>query len=202
MAMTNPRRPYFNDLAAEWDHLPGPPNAESKIRDFVRRSDAFGASRILDVGCGTGILIPYLRDFYLDAGCVVELDLAEHMLKINATKFPGNGISRICADAESLPFENSCFDLVLCFGIFPHFENKAAALARMLNALRSGGIWCLGHLMGSQELNAFHSKLSGPVSGDSLPSVEVLTEMLCKMGVKDISTEENSDWYFVRAVKP
>lgn len=202
MTMTNPRRPYFNDLAAEWDHLPGQLNAGERIRDFVFRSNTSGASRILDVGCGTGILMPYLQDFYLDASCFVELDLAEHMLQINAAKYPGNGVSRICADAENLPFVNSCFDLVLCFGVFPHFENKASALDQMLDALHSGGTWCLGHLMGSRELNAFHSKLSGPVSGDSLPSVKELAEMLRNMGVKDISTEENSDLYFVRAVKP
>ena len=201
MAMTNPRRPYFNDLATEWDHLPEPPKAE-RVRNFVHRSDVPGASRILDVGCGTGILMPHLQDFYPGASCFVELDLAEQMLQVNAVKYPGSRINRICADAENLPFANSCFDLVLCFGIFPHFENKAAALGQMLGALRSGGIWCLGHLMGSRELNAFHSKLSGPVSGDSLPSVEVLAEMLREMGAESIATEENSDWYFVRAVKP
>jgi ubiquinone/menaquinone biosynthesis C-methylase UbiE len=199
--MTNPRRQHFNDLANEWDHLPGPPDTE-KVRDFVRRSDAPGASRILDVGCGTGILMPHLQALFCAASCFVELDLAEHMLQVNAAKYPGTRIGHICADAESLPFVNSCFDLVLCFGIFPHFENKTAALDQMFSTLRSGGIWCLGHLMGSRELNAFHSKLSGPVSGDSLPSTEVLAGMLRKMGVKDISTEENSDWYFVRAVKP
>jgi SAM-dependent methyltransferase len=198
--MTNPRRQHFNDLAAEWDHLPDPPNTE-RVRDFVRRSDAPGASRILDVGCGTGILMPHLQALYCAASCFVELDLAEQMLQVNAAKYPDTQISRICADAESLPFVNSCFDLVLCFGIFPHFKNKTAALGQMFSSLRSGGIWCLGHLMGSRELNAFHSKLSGPVSRDSLPSTEVLAEMLRKRGVKDISTEESSDWYFVRAVK-
>jgi len=198
----NPRRPYFNDLAADWDHLPEPPNAGEKVSDFVRRSNASGAPRILDVGCGTGILMPYLQDFYPGAGCFVELDLAECMLQINAAKYPGARIGRICADAENLPFMKSCFDLVLCFGVFPHFENKVLALEQMLNILRSGGIWCLGHLMGSRELNAFHSKLSGPVSGDSLPSIKVFAEMLHEMGMKDISTEEHSDWYFVRAVKP
>lgn len=202
MVMTNPRRPYFNDLAAEWDHIPGQPNAGERIRDFVRRSGTSGVSRILDVGCGTGILMPYLQDFFPDASCFIELDLAEQMLQINAAKYPGCGISCICADAEKLPFVNSCFDLILCFGVFPHFENKASALDQMFNALRSGGTWCLGHLMGSRELNAFHGKLSGPVSGDLLPSVTELAEILHTMGVRDISTEENSNLYFVRAVKP
>jgi ubiquinone/menaquinone biosynthesis C-methylase UbiE len=199
--MTNPRRPYFNDLAAEWDHLHGPPDATGKIRDFVRRSRADGALRILDVGCGTGILLPDLRDFYSDATCLVEFDLAEHMLKVNAAKYPEDNISHICADAENLPFAHSCFDLVLCFGVFPHFENKSAAMAQMFQALRTGGVLCIGHLMGSRELNAFHSKLQGPVSRDVLPAVDVLVEMIRKADFREISAEEKSDWYFVRAVK-
>ena len=165
-------------------------------------ADAHGASRILDVGCGTGILVPHLQDLCHGASCLMELDIAENMLQVNAAKYPGARISRICADAESLPFVNSCFDLVLCFGIFPHFENKISALGQMFDTLRSGGIWCLGHLMGSRELNDFHSHLSGPVSGDSLPSTKALAAMLRNMGIKDISTEEDPDWYFVRAVKP
>ena len=200
--MTNQRRPYFNDLAAEWDHLPGTPDGEDKIRDFVVRSGAAGASRILDVGCGTGILLPSLLEFHSDATCIVELDLAEHMLRINAAKYPASGIGRLCADAENLPFPNACFDLILCFGVFPHFDGKAAAMDQMFGSLRSGGIWCLGHLMGSRELNEFHSRLSGPVAGDSLPSVEELACLLTKMGMRDVTTEENPNWYFIRAVKP
>jgi ubiquinone/menaquinone biosynthesis C-methylase UbiE len=200
--MTNIRRPYFNNLAAEWDHLPGPPNVEDKVRNFVRRSDAGAASRILDVGCGTGILLPYLLDLYPAASCLVELDLAEHMLQVNSAKYHGNGIGHVCADAEILPFMDSCFDLVLCFGVFPHFEDKTAAIRQMFNALASGGIWCLGHHMGRRELNEFHSRLPAPVSGDSLPPAEVLAKLLLETGMKDISTEDNANGYFVRAVKP
>jgi ubiquinone/menaquinone biosynthesis C-methylase UbiE len=200
--MTNPRRPYFNELAATWDHLSGTAKATGKIRDFVRRSSADGASRILDVGCGTGILLPDLRDIYPDATCLVEFDLAEYMLKINAAQYTADTISHICADAQSLPFAGSCFDLVLCFGVFPHFDDKFAVTVQMFQVLRTGGVLCIGHLRGSRELNAFHGTLSGPVSNDLLPSVEELVAMLRKAGIQEIAAEENSDWYFVRAVKP
>jgi len=200
--MTNIRRPYFNNLAAQWDNLPGPPDATDRIRDFVRRSEAGVSPRILDVGCGTGILLPYLREIYPSAGRLVELDLADHMLKLNRAKYPPGGIHHICADAERLPFKYSSFDLVLCFGVFPHFEDKAAALDQMFDVLGNGGIWCLGHIMGSRELNDFHKELSAPVSKDMLPSVEFLTDMLLAAGMKNISAEDNARGYYVRAVKP
>jgi 2-polyprenyl-3-methyl-5-hydroxy-6-metoxy-1,4-benzoquinol methylase len=77
--MTNPRRQHFNDLATEWDHLPDPPDTE-RVRDFVRRSDAPGASRILDVGCGTGILMPHLQALYCAASCFVEQPYLSNVL--------------------------------------------------------------------------------------------------------------------------
>jgi ubiquinone/menaquinone biosynthesis C-methylase UbiE len=197
---TNPRRPYFNELAAEWDHLPGQPDT-GQIRDFVHCSRVAGALRILDVGCGTGILLPYLRDFYSEATCLVEFDFAEHMLKVNAAKYSDDRISHICADAQSMPFADSCFDLVLCFGILPHLDNKSAAIGQIFRILRQGGVLCVGHLMGSSELNTFHSGLPGPVSGDLLPSVETLAHMLRETGITEISAEENPHWYFLRAVK-
>ncbi len=202
MMMTNPRRPYFNNLAAEWDHLPGMADAEERIRRFVQRSHAVGALRILDVGCGTGVLLPGLLEYYSDATCLVEFDLAESMLKVNAAKYPGCDIVYVCADAQSMPFLDSCFDLILCFGVLPHLDDKSSVLRQMFRILRPGGVLCVGHLMGSIALNAFHGSLSGPVSGDSLPSAAALERMLCKMGILEISAEEDPNWYFLRAVKP
>jgi ubiquinone/menaquinone biosynthesis C-methylase UbiE len=197
----NPRRPYFNNLAAEWDHLPGPPDVD-KIRYFVQRSLYTGVSRILDIGCGTGVLLPVLLDSCRDLSCLVELDFAIDMLRVNSAKFPDSRIGRVCADALRMPFADASFDLVLCFGILPHLDDKPAAISQIFGILRSGGILCVGHLMGSDELNAFHKNLTGPVSGDSLPTIATLTEMLRNLGALEILAEENPNWYFLRAIKP
>ena len=199
--MTNPRQPYFNGLALEWDYLPAPPDAAVRIRNFVERSNAPGALRVLDVGCGTGVLLPYLLSYCGEANCVVEFDLAEAMLRVNSAKFPGGRIGRVCSDAQTLPFTDECFDLVLCFGVLPHLDEKAVALRQIFRVMRPGGVFCVGHLMSSRELNDFHRSLSGPVAADSLPPADLLAESLRDLGAVDICAEENHDWYFVRAVK-
>jgi ubiquinone/menaquinone biosynthesis C-methylase UbiE len=199
--MTNPRRPYFNSLAAGWDHIPAAPNSAGGISRFLKRSHIAGARRILDVGCGTCILVPDLLNLYGSATCLVEFDLAEDMLRVNSAKFPRASIGRVCADAQAMPFSEACFDLAVCFSGLPQMLDKSATLCQILRVLRPGGVIGVGHLMGSHEFNAFHSSLEGPVAVDVLPPSAVVAQMLNDLGAVWIEAEEDSDWYFVRAEK-
>ena len=79
--------------------------------------------------------------------------------------------------------------------------DKSAALRQILRVLRPGGVICVGHLMGSSELNAFHGSLEGPVAVDFLPPAAALARMLKELGAVVIEAEETSEWYFVRAEK-
>jgi ubiquinone/menaquinone biosynthesis C-methylase UbiE len=195
---TKERRSYFNELAARWDSRPAMEDAEAKVRAFVERSAVGHARRILDCGCGTGVLLPRLLERYFTAELFVELDLAEHMLKVNAARFSDARIRRVCADGAGLPFREACFDLVLCFGVLPHLEDLGSALAEIRRVLQTGGVLAIGHPMGSRELNAFHQSLDAPVAGDVLPHSSELAEMLLAAGMAVVEADENPAWYFVR----
>jgi len=195
------KRRYFDELAPRWDQIPALEDAPAKIRRFVEKAVWSGARRILDVGCGTGILLPALLGELPEAACIVEVDFAERMLRENARKFSSARIHRVCAAATVLPFSANSFDLVLCFGVLPHLQDIEAALSRLLVLLRPGGALCAGHLLGSRELNAFHASLSGPIVHDVLPPAEALTEMLARLRARVTRAEEDPGWYFVRAIK-
>jgi len=197
--VTNRKRHYFNELAPCWDELPSPPDAAAKVRRFVQQAVAPGARRVLDVGGGTGILLPALLERCDAAAQLVELDLAESMLAESARKFSDRRVLRLCADARNLPLRGGSFDLILCFGVLPHLGEAAEALRRFLPLLRVGGVLAVGHLMGSRELNAFHASLDDPVAGDTLLPAAALAETLRGLGADGIVAEEYADWYFVRA---
>jgi ubiquinone/menaquinone biosynthesis C-methylase UbiE len=198
---TATKRRHFNELAPRWDQLPGPADAPLKVAEFVARASQTTAKRILDVGCGTGILVPYLLKACPLATCVAELDFAEEMLRENARKVADQCVSRLCADARTLPFPDGCFDLVLCFAVLPHLVDLEAALRELSRVLRPSGAFAVGHLMGSAELNAFHHSMGKPLAHDVLPPVESLAQMLRQLGATVVSSEERPDWYFVHAVK-
>jgi ubiquinone/menaquinone biosynthesis C-methylase UbiE len=197
----NTKRRHFNDLAERWDSLPAPADAPAKAREFVRRVAPAEAGWILDVGCGTGILLPHLLEFCSSATRIMELDYAEAMLRENARKVVDPRVMRACADALQLPFPASTFDIILCFGVLPHFTALDATLRELFRALRPGGTFAIGHLMGSNELNALHRSLGEPIAGDTLPPAAFLAQTLRGLKATVLAAEEQPGWFFVQAVR-
>jgi len=195
------KRRHFNELASRWDQLPGETEARPRVERFVERAVRPGACRILDVGCGTGILLPYLLKTCQAATCLVELDFAEEMLRENSRKVADQRVWHVCADAQALPFRDEYFDLVLCFGVLPHLTDLHSALKEQLRVLRPSGGFSAGHIMGSQELNAFHRSLGEPICHDTLLPAESLATRLRRLGAMPVAGEEDPEWYFVQATK-
>ncbi|HVO67828.1 MAG TPA: methyltransferase domain-containing protein [Syntrophales bacterium] len=102
---------------------------------------------VLDVGCGTGIIS--LLALQKGAAKVVCGDISNYMLEVGRTKAKrqGYGPERIefrQLDAESLPFENASFDLVMTgmtIGLLPDQEK---AVKEMVRVLRPGCLLSVG----------------------------------------------------------
>jgi ubiquinone/menaquinone biosynthesis C-methylase UbiE len=195
------KRTYFDELAERWDSLPIPPGTEGKVAAFCAEACPAAASRVLDAGCGTGLLAPHLLSRRDAAASVVELDFALEMLREDRRKHPDARLLHICADARQLPFAEACFDAVLCFGVLPHLGAPEAALAELWRTVRPDGTLSVGHLMGSSELNALHQSLGEPVAGDTLPPAAALARILGELGAVAVRADDVPERYFVRADK-
>lgn len=195
----NGKREYFDSIAAQWDGFPGPPCAAENQRAFILRATQHQPRRILDLGCGTGVLVPYVR-----AACphaqLTEMDYSAAMLAVNREKHGDCGIEYLCQSIESCDLPIGAFDLILCFNALPHFD-VPRALARCAELLAPGGRIAIGHLMSSGELNAFHGSLSGPVAHDHLPTATVVGKMLTAAKLSLLNAEECPGSYFVLAAK-
>ncbi|HDT15038.1 MAG TPA: class I SAM-dependent methyltransferase [Firmicutes bacterium] len=92
--------------------------------------------KVLDAGCGGGILINQLRAAYGIKGYGVDIS----SLAIKRAKDSGyKDIKYHNAGIETLPFKAGTFDAIVSFDVLEHIENKEKALKELLRVLKPGG---------------------------------------------------------------
>jgi ubiquinone/menaquinone biosynthesis C-methylase UbiE len=113
------------------------PSAE-RLLDLARPRPG---ERLLDVGCGTGIVARRAVSRLRPAGRVWGLDASPAMLAVAraAATREQAAIEWREGRAESLPFGDGEFDLVLCQYALMFFADRPAALAEMHRVLAEGG---------------------------------------------------------------
>lgn len=96
------------------------------------------ALRILDVGCGTGLLSAEFRRANKHA-YIAGIDFSSGMLERFAAKNIADRLER--GDiTQTLPFESESFDLAVSTGVFELISRPASTIAEMSRILKPGGI--------------------------------------------------------------
>lgn len=195
------KREFFDSLAVEWDRQIQDDEEESqrRFRELVEALPPKRGDWVLDVGSGTGVLIPYLREATGKRGRIVELDFSLEMLRMAKKKHSEGRMSFLQADAHDLCLKEETFDAVICFSTFPHFHNQASVLREFRRVLKSGGQLSIIHFMSREEINAFHARVDGPVRKDALPDHDDMARLLTRAGFRDISIEDRPSFYHARA---
>jgi SAM-dependent methyltransferase len=144
-------------------------------------ADAAGIRRgnkVLDVGCGTGVLAREALRRVGQEGQVVGLDLNEGMLAVAARSEPK--IEWRLGDAASLPFADVSFDVVVSQFALMYFQDRVASLVEMWRTLAPGGrlaiaAWApIDHARGYQILVDLALRLCGREAADVLAAPFVL----------------------------
>ena len=117
-------RGFFDRLADTWNEAVDP----VKVRDMLSKARIGCGAKVLDVGTGTGILIPFLLGAVGPEGRIWALDISPAMLERAKAKGFSN-VNYVCAAVEKMPFSDGSFDTVMCFNAFPHLIDKATAVS-------------------------------------------------------------------------
>jgi len=115
-------------------------------RDIVGRTAdialacAHEPPRVLDVGCGTGLLLRLLASRLPRATELVGVDPAPHMVEVAQAAGAGDARIRVHRGvAEELPFADASFDLVVSTTSFDHWADQRAGLRECARVLAPGG---------------------------------------------------------------
>ena len=112
---------------------------DDAIIDRIGKAPAF--NRLLDVGCGTGVLLQKLNLCYPNAH-LDGVDLSQQMLDIAAQRLP-DAVTLKQGDAENLPYEDAQFDIIVCASSFHHYPNPTQALKEFRRILVPNGLLIL-----------------------------------------------------------
>jgi ubiquinone/menaquinone biosynthesis C-methylase UbiE len=132
---------FFNRRAKDYDReytgeTPGGFALRVRREKVMAMFDKPGG-RVLDVGCGPGVMVEPV----LSRGCSFwGVDPSTEMIGIGRSRFPeGPRVSFHCAGAQRLPFADGYFDAVLCMGVIDALEDRLAAMREMLRVLKPNG---------------------------------------------------------------
>lgn len=199
------RRAFFESLAEEWD-AQQPPNRGDVLRQMLApyAAELRTANAILEVGTGTGALIPLIQEC-ATAARLVSIDLAHTMLQRARKRCPAALF--VQCDVHRLPFAagsiEAGFDWVVCHNSFPHFVDPFTAVAGMARVLCRSGHLLIVHDLGREQVNATHRGIPNSiVNNDLLPSGVELAGMLERHGLNVLEYEDRANRYAMHAQIP
>jgi ubiquinone/menaquinone biosynthesis C-methylase UbiE len=191
---------YFDQLAPTWDKELTEERLE-RLGNIVKEVGIKPGNCVLDIGSGTGVLLPFLTAEMGGQGRIVALDLsAEMLVQAQAKNFPPL-IGLAQADVLAFPMTDNSVDLAICNSAFPHFSDKVRALKEITRVLKTNGRLVICHTMSREMLNRLHQSIGGPVANDLLPDESQLREMINQAGLKITRFEDKPEQYLVIAEK-
>jgi len=192
-------RQFFNDKATDWDETPRS-NAAYQLEAMAARLGLRDGERVLDVGTGTGVFVPYIKQMIGFSGHIACVDFALEMLLIAKNKNTEIGIMPVCAEIETVGFKPGIFDAVVCYSTFPHFHDKSRALRNIHFLLKDAGKIFICHTASREQINRIH--LSIPDFQDHLiPECTEMISLLKYAGFTQVSVDERNDSYLAQGSK-
>lgn len=158
---------FFDRCAPSWDA--GLIRSDRKINIILDNAGVREGSRVLDVACGTGVLIP---DYIRRGADVTGIDISPEMIKLAERKYAGTGVRFICGDIETADVGQG-FDAIVVYNAFPHFPDPERLITHLSGQLAEGGVLTVAHGMSREKIDAHHHGSASKVSMGLMPAEQL-----------------------------
>lgn len=175
-----------------------PADLSERLRRFAApfEADFQAARRMLEIGTGTGVLLPSVSQLAPQAQ-LFALDLARAMLQVARPRSPQACF--IQGDAQALPLPAHHFDLIFCHNSFPHFDDPARALGEIRRALHPLGRLLILHNLPRARVNSIHAQAGAPIQQHQIPPGAALAQLLHEAGYTAVQVDDTDEHFVARA---
>ena len=134
----------FSDIANDWWNEDGdfkPLHIINPLRaNYIKSKTKLEGEKVLDVGCGGGLLSEALHDFGADVTGIDAAGPGIEVAKIHA-KNDNKNIKYFEITAEELNLkESGSFDIVTCLEVLEHVPDPKSLVATCIDLLKPGGV--------------------------------------------------------------
>jgi demethylmenaquinone methyltransferase/2-methoxy-6-polyprenyl-1,4-benzoquinol methylase len=199
------RKEFFNSHAEGWLDMyyrdPETGRLDRHQDNFTRLFSIAALQQndtVLDAGCGSGVLAPFILDRTGKDGHLYEVDYAENMIAANKRLHPDPRITFLTASVESMDIPDRSVDTAFCFACFPHFQRKAESLKEIKRVLKPGGSLIIAHFASAEEINRRHDKHKCVMHDHLLPETE-MRDLLTAAGYHVDMFVDESGFYCIKA---
>ncbi len=187
---------FFDNLAPTWDANECRSTPE-RIMSILSKLDLKKGFSILDLGTGTGVLIPYLSKIAGEAGHVTAVDLSEGMLSLARKKFGDlSNVSFLKLDFEEevIPGE---YDVVILYCVYPHLHAPAQTIEWLFKMnVKPGGYIVIAFPSDEKFINNIHHERKS--ESDHLPPAHILAQIIEKWGYRTDVLAATEEEYIVK----
>ena len=189
------KKDFFAKCASQWDVL-----SDEKYRlvkeNIIPLLELKNGNRVLDACCGTGVLIPLLKEARAK---ISAIDYCPGMVQKAKSLF-GADTEILMMDVEKLNYGDKTFDAIICHNAFPHINDKKKAVKEFARVLKNGGILIISHDENRKKIDALHANCGGCVAKDTVPSNDEFISFAAAAGFSTVEIFDE-EMFFTAVLK-
>ncbi len=188
------QRQRFNELFLKFEP-PLPEKVPERLEKIVASGKIKKKDVVLDVGSGTGILIPIIKKY--NPSVIYACDLSENMLGQLKKNYPE--VETFRTDIKDFALPDSSADVVFINACYPNIADKTAAFKNIARIIKPGGRMVLSHPLGK----GFVEKIRriAPYPLDDFPEKEDAENLFRSLGFSIRTFIDDPELYVLAAVK-
>lgn len=182
---------YFSAHKEVFDP-PLPEGVPERLERIVAVAEITRRDTVLDVGSGTGILIPLIQGY--GPKCIYANDLSKAMLESVKIKFPK--VSTLHGDIRLLQLHDGSIDVVFINACYPNILDKHTAFLNISRMTQHGARVVISHPMGRRFIEIIKDKMPFPL--DDFPVDEITArDLFADYGFEVVTMIDEKDLYIL-----